>query len=111
MKESTLQAAILEYLHYRGIFCWRNNTTGVYDPIRKIFRRNKAVLKGVSDILGLLPPKGKFLAIEVKTKTGRVSKEQKLFLEKVDYNGGLGFVAKDLNMVKERLDNYFQNLV
>ncbi len=44
---------------------------------------------GVADILGILPG-GRFLAIEVKTRRGRVSSRQKAFLKKVNDRGRTG---------------------
>jgi len=70
-------------------FVWKNNTTGVYDPVRQCFRKlSKRSIKGVSDILGICH--GRMLCLEVKSKTGRVSPEQKEFLDKMK---GLGAVT------------------
>lgn len=55
----------------------------------------------MADVLGIIG--GKLLAIEVKTLKGKVSKSQKLFLENVNLNGGIGFVARSLEEVKRRL--------
>lgn len=57
---------------------------------------------GVSDILGVLPD-GKFLAIEVKTPTGRVSDHQQKFIDKVNASGGVAFVARSLDDVLDTL--------
>ena len=100
-KEGDIQKGILELLFWKGIFAWRNNTTGVYDPTRKSFRKSNNLL-GVSDILGILPD-GRFLAIEVKSKVGRVSLEQTTFLENINRNGGLAFVARSISDVEKLL--------
>ena len=47
--------------------------------------------KGIADILGIY--QGRFLAIEVKKPGGRVSPEQVKFLQRVNDEGGIGFVA------------------
>jgi hypothetical protein len=57
--------------------------------------------KGISDILGIY--QGRFLAIEVKRPGGRVSREQREFLNRVNAEGGLGFVAYSVDDVVERL--------
>lgn len=77
---------------------------GIYDPVKKTFRANKDPyrIKGVADILGVMPG-GAFLAIEVKTKTGVVSLEQKAFLSQIEGNRGIAFVARCLEDVEERL--------
>lgn len=99
--EKRVENSILEYLKSKGIFCFKINTGGVFDPRKKIFRtnNNKHILKGVSDILGVLP-NGTFLAIEVKTDKTLTTqktyptKEQKEFIEKVNLHKGIGFVAR-----------------
>lgn len=100
--EKILQDAVLKYLHARGIFCWAQKNAGTFDPVKKIFRRN-TTMKGVSDILGLLPNDGRMLAIELKAKTP-VSPEQKVFLEKVKQDGGISGVARCLEDVMEIID-------
>lgn len=83
---------------------WRNNTMGVYDSVALCWRAQTGVgaLNGVSDILGILP-NGQFLAIEVKQRTGKVSSNQSYFLNKINENGGIAFVARSLEDVKEQL--------
>lgn len=92
--EKDIQGLILEYLWYNKIFAWRNNIGGRYNM--------KFGKKGSGDILGVLP-EGKFLSIEVKTKTGKVSKEQKEFIKRVKEEGGIAFVARSLDDVKKNL--------
>lgn len=100
--ESKIQKAILGYLKMRGVFAWTQKNQGTFDPYKKIFRKTNQ-LKGVSDIVGILSG-GTLLAIEVKTATGRVSPEQKAFLAAINNMGGIAFVARSVNDVKESLD-------
>ena len=106
MTEAQIQKQILEYLCAIKIFCWKNHSTGIYDPNRKIFRKI-AAMKGVSDILGVLP-NGRFLAIEVKKPGSYPSKEQKKFLKSINENGGLGFVARSFKDVQDRFTKEVQ---
>ena len=46
--------------------------------------------------------RGRFLAMEIKYKKGRLSKPQKLFLNLVNRTGGYGCVARS---VKEAMDH------
>jgi hypothetical protein len=105
LSEGVIQAQILNYLAFQRIFAWRQNSVGVYDPIKKIYRKQtgKFYIKGVSDILAVLAPTGRLLAIEVKKVGGYPSKEQKAFLENVNAGGGLGFVARSFKEVEDRL--------
>ena len=77
--EAVIQKEILTFLSLHGLFVFRVNTTGVFDPRRKVFRKLGGFsMKGVADILGILP-NGQFLAIEVKTASGKQSPFQKNF--------------------------------
>lgn len=97
MREGPIQQAILGYLALKHVFAFRVNTTGVYDPKRKIFRKSPNVLKGVSDILGCY--QGKMLAIEVKAPGRKEKPEQTKFLQRVNDAGGLGFIARSVDDV------------
>lgn len=98
--EKVIQKQILQFLTAHKIFVFRINTTGVFDPVRQVFRPLSGFsLKGVADILGLLP-NGKFIAIEVKTATGRQSMEQKMFEQAVIKNNGIYILARDVDDVR-----------
>lgn len=100
--ENVIQNAILEYLSIRGIFCWRNNNQPTYDAKTKRYRaKSKYSLNGIPDILGILPD-GRFLGIEVKTQTGRVSDAQKVFIATGLKNNALVFVARSVGDVIAR---------
>ena len=104
VKESTIQKHILLYLGYSQIVVptfWRQNAGAVRTENRFV-KLGKA---GVSDIIGILWD-GRFLAIEVKTPKRRtnVSPAQQKFLEVVNKAGGVGFVACDVNEVKDKLN-------
>jgi hypothetical protein len=116
-KESQVQAEILQWLLTEPIkqvcFVFRQQSVGVFDPIVSKYRFNHGPgrIKGVSDILGvvgrvgieqgLLTGLGRFLAIEVKGTTGRLTPEQAEFLIQVNNRGGLGFVARSVEDVQE----------
>lgn len=94
--EKDIQESILEYLHTKKIYCWKEHSGGMmidggqrYMPIG---------LKGKSDILGILPS-GRFLAIEVKRPSGQCSMSQVEFIQKINNNAGLAFVARSIDDV------------
>ena len=100
MSESNnLTREILNFLYKNGIFCWRVSTTGIFDRAKGIYRPGGK--RGVSDILAVLPPTGRLLAVEVKIGKDKLSPEQEGFLANVVHAGGLSFVAKDLDSFKE----------
>lgn len=97
-------------MKYR-IFAWVNKNGGTWDPARKAFRAGQTI-KGISDILGILPD-GRFLAIEVKipNKGGQPKSKptdhQLWFLNEVNRNGGLGFVACSFDDIDSHLIKSF----
>lgn len=94
--ENAIKNNILSWLKSKRIFAWPCDSIGIFDPTKKIYRKRHSQyhLKGVSDILGIY--NGKFLAIEVKSKTGRLSPEQVWFLAEVKAKGGIAFMARSI---------------
>lgn len=105
-KEGLVKRQVGAYLKLRNIFFFTHDSVGIYDPTRKVFRKNNDPFRipGASDFIGMLPS-GRFLAIELKSETGRVSDKQKEFLNEVNQRGGVGFVARSVEDVKHLLDN------
>ena len=103
--EKQIETAILTYLSFLPkCFAWKNNSVGVYDVARGVHRKskNKFAINGVADILGIYH--GRLLAIEVKrTKSSRVSREQRDFLERVRRLGGIAGVCTSVEEAKELL--------
>lgn len=104
MRESDLVAAVIQWLRYHRIFAWRQNNTAVFDKRSRSFRRFQG-LRGVSDILGVLPD-GRFLAIECKVGTRPLTDDQKKFLRQIENNGGLSLVVRSLADLKRHLSSY-----
>ena len=103
ISEKAIETGILTYLNYLPkCFAWKNNSTGVYDPSRGVFRKSKSqhVINGVSDILGIYY--GRLLAIEVKrSRTAKRSKEQEDFISRVNKEGGVAGFCCSIEEVKE----------
>lgn len=100
--EAVIKKAILAYLKHCSILCWIQYNGAVWDAKNRGYRRlSFGMRKGVSDILGIF--NGKLLAIEVKSKTGRLSPYQKEFLEDVKRHGGIAFVARSVDDVIDNL--------
>lgn len=99
--ENDIQNAVCEWLKLKKIFFWRQNTGGVYDVSRQSFRKMpKYALKGVADIIALINHRAYFL--EIKTKKGRQSPEQKEFEKNVKENGSFYYIIRgvdDLNSI------------
>ncbi len=94
--------AIFHYLQVNGYFAWRQNNVGIYDPHKKIYRKNSA-LKGVADILAL-SKFGVAFAIEIKTGKDRQSEEQKYFQQQWESHGGIYIIASDVDDIIRKLN-------
>lgn len=94
--ERDIQKVILDWLACIGVFAWRQNRGamgGEYKGKRRFVRFGPP---GQSDILGLIPPHGRFLAIEVKRVGEDPTDDQQRFLDRVTAAGGLAFAAHSL---------------
>ena len=97
--EGRIKADCLRYLERRGIFSWNNPSGVIRISNDRWIHFGK---KGSSDIIGILPD-GKFLAVETKSVRGRLTPEQKEFLEKVRGLGGVAILARSLRELDEAL--------
>lgn len=100
---NALTKAAIHYFSAKGFECWRQNSAGLYDPIKKVFRSN-SVKKGVSDIIGFHKLNGQFIAVEIKVGKDKLSPEQSEFLRQVEKAGGVAIVVKSIN----DLENFFK---
>jgi hypothetical protein len=101
--ESAVLAACIQYLAKAGIIAWRNSTgcaryKGPGGP-----RFVRYGLPGSGDILGILPG-GRFLSIQTKSTTGRLSPEQCVWLETVRGAGAVAIVARSVDDLIEGLE-------
>ena len=107
MSENEIQNSILQFLKFKKIAAWRNNNGSTYDAKSGQHRRKNKweTLHGSPvDILGVMPD-GRFLAIEVKRdEKKKPSVGQLHFLEIIEKNGGIAFVAWSIDCVKKALD-------
>lgn len=97
-RESDIQALILIYVtSLPGSFGFRMNTGAVQDGDRFV----RYGLKGQPDIFLIL--NGRFIGIEVKTRTGRQSEAQKQWQRNCERAGGLYILARSVDDVRNRL--------
>ena len=76
-----------------GCLIWRNNTGVLKDKTGRPIKFG--LCKGGSDLIGIAPD-GRFLGVEVKTKTGRIRPEQLTFIAAVQKAGGRAGVARSV---------------
>ena len=87
MNETTIQSNILKKLRALPRSIWVKPTITNF--------------AGFPDIVGLYD--GKFIAIEVKTETGVITKLQQHWIKKINEYGGISFVATSYSDVIENL--------
>lgn len=107
MREAEIQAQIRKALGaVPGAVFWRNNVglTGHSSTCPKCGhiqqdeedgpRIRYGLCKGSSDLIGMLYPSGRLIALEVKTPKGRATPEQLLFLDLVRRRGGFATIVR-----------------
>lgn len=102
MNESNTQKLIMLSLAKAGSKIWRNNTGVLKNADGVPVRFGLCV--GSSDLIGITPviitpdmvgqAVGVFTAVEVKTETGRPTKEQLNFINAVKAAGGIAGIAR-----------------
>ena len=106
MREQDIQNLILLALSQAGCTVWRQNVGTGW--VGKVIRRtvdqivienprplHAGLCVGSGDIIGIAPD-GRFIAIEVKTQTGRATDEQIRFVEAVRRKGGIAGVCRSV---------------
>lgn len=102
--EKQVQDTILEWLNLQPrTFAWRQNS-GKFLIQHPSGKKYMVVVgtKGMCDIIASW--KGRFLAIEVKSFIGKLSDEQRDFIEMINDRGGISFVAHSLDEVIKTLE-------
>lgn len=120
LKKIMLALGCLPYLRI-----WRNNTGQLWSgrQIIKIDRKGamlvdtgdivikeaypvKFGLPGSADLIGILAPAGRFIAVEVKGAKGRQRANQKNFEAMVTAMGGIYILAQSTEEAQARLNQY-----
>jgi hypothetical protein len=102
MAERDVQHAIrLALGRMTDVVLWRNST-GVARPNDRVVRYGLCV--GSSDLIGILAPSGRFIALEVKMPVGRLTLEQRQFLELVRRRGGFACVVRSVDDAVAAMD-------
>lgn len=100
MAERDVVKGCLRLLALKGVFSWRQNTAGIFNP--KSGRHFFHGLAGVPDILGILPS-GRFLGIECKSSEGRQSQSQAEFQAQCERAGGLYLLVRSASELADKL--------
>jgi len=99
MKELVIQRAVLDYLELysrtHNIYYFRSGAGNVQTMQGRRFKTGK---KGCPDITALVD--SKFLGLEIKTKTGRQSPNQKIAQAEIEAAGGEYYLVRSLGDIK-----------
>lgn len=96
-KEKDIQNAIVEWLEWKKIFHYRNNTGAFVRPGTSSFYRFG--VPGAPDIVCVIS--GLFVGIEVKRPGGRLSPLQEDFGKRLTKAGGIYIVATSIEDVEQ----------
>ena len=107
-QETLLKNQILDYLKYKGIFCWLTNTQGNFNKFTNSYYKNPRLLSGVADIIGI-KPNGILFAIECKIGKGKQTESQKEFQKNITENGGVYILAYKLEDLEQLLKSRSRN--
>lgn len=106
-EETKLMRTIMVAISQAGHTVWRNETgqfwTGkpIHKDIDTITLANPRMIPvglcvGSSDLIGITR-QGIFFAVEVKTKTGAISKQQQQFIDHINSTGGKASVCRSVD--------------
>lgn len=94
LKEKEIQKQIIEYLQFKNIFHYRNNT-GTFSNNKGGFYSFGAV--GSPDVICVID--GIYIGLEVKKPGGKQSENQKAFQKNLEAAGGKYFLVYSLDDV------------
>lgn len=97
---TTLVQGILDLLRLHRIPAYPTNTGAAMMENKRFVRFG---FPGVADVTGILPPKGRYIAIEAKTGRGKLAQAQRDFKCMVQIAGGLYFEVRDLGVFDNQL--------
>lgn len=105
LSEKQIENQSLSWLKARRIFAFKVKSVGTFDPVQKRFRTPSPwYRKGCPDILCCY--RGSMVGLEIKTKKGKLSQNQKIFHADLKEAGGKVFVVRDV----DELEGIFNDL-
>jgi len=108
ISEADITRAVISWMDRHDIKWWRMPLGAVMHQIggKMVYKKNP--LKGFPDIAGVLKrrDKGRFFAIELKTKTGKLSPEQIMWQMNLEESGAAVAVVRSI----EDLETFFRGV-
>ena len=109
MKEQEIVKSILEWLSWKKIFHWRNNTGMIFSEYKGKKRAFKMGQVGSPDIFVVVPVKlyetnyGQIIGLEVKAEKGKQSESQLEWQKNFEKAGGCYLLVRSLDEVIKQL--------
>ena len=103
LNEKQIESQMIDWLNYQpSCFAFKVNTMGVFDPVRKSYRRlGKHVIAGTSDIIGVC--EGIMFAIEVKKD---IKVGEKVSLKNIHFEKGHSYITPESYVELNKLVQY-----
>lgn len=96
---------ILDDLLARGVLAWRHNTLPIPMVREGVFVGYRPSAKiGLPDILGIIPPHGIFLGIEIKTGRDKLRPEQIAFHDQARRLGAIILVISTFEDYQQQIE-------
>jgi len=107
-KEDHLQHAVMEYLkrQYPKVLAFHVPNEAKRSSFERFKAKYLGVLPGVSDVI--IIHNGEVLAIELKIKPNKATKNQQDFLEKINQAGFIGIICYDFLATKRHIDYFLK---
>lgn len=93
--EKDIETEIRVALSKAHLQCWKNRIEACWQCRAKP-KKTDGLGLGSSDLICIVPPTGRLLAIECKSERGRTTEEQDRWLEQVRKYGGVAGVARSV---------------
>ena len=101
------QGAVVEYLRFRGLLFSHAPNEGKRSPVTAGILKSMGMSPGFPDLF-IYEPRGKFhgLAIEMKSKKGRPTDEQKKWIARLNENGYAAYIAYGADEAIRIIESY-----
>lgn len=102
MPEKQVEKEVMAWLKGNAFSMDIFDSKATWSPGAKTFRKNRSLVEGCADLLGV-SPEGYFVAIELKApkKEGSCRIEQRRFLERKILSNGFGIVLSSVDALSE----------
>jgi hypothetical protein len=97
-----LHAIRLDLGREPDLVLWRLGTGAMRTPDGRMVRLG--LVPGASDLIGIVAPRGRWIALEAKSPVGRLKQEQERFLALVARMGGVAEVVRSVEEARAALE-------